>query len=718
MKLKLVCASVLLLAICVTEVRASIEQQVSAIFQEKCAACHDEGDEDPVLTQTTDLTALRINADYIKAGDAAASPLYKLLNLPDGDKKRMPKSKASKPLPPLSEEEKAIIAQWINGSTEVAARDFITEDQVAKAVLADVQKLGAKAAGVRYLSLANLFNEVDARGGPLRSDADLDYYRTGVSKMLNSLSWKQHISPVQVVDTVGAVVKFTLSDYGISPDVWKKLASAYPYRVDRGLSAAVEAEKALGVLPLMRADFVIFALAQPPLYHEVLGIPGGQKQRAADVALEAKLGIDYDKAILSPDAVRAGFQNSGVSQGNRLIERLPRPDGGYYWKSYDFDPTRQNERGADLFRAPLGPPNGQLTSNPDMKFLHDGGEIVFSLPNGLQGYMLTDGKGLRLDEAPTTVVTDKSRKDSRIINGISCMSCHRDGLFMTGVKDEILSASESLKLAPEDRATLERLHEQAKLEHWFQTDSAAYFKAVAQCGPAGEKETVSLLYDHFKEPLSPAALRAELGDSSTDLLEKLGASANESVKTIAAKFRSGAPVPRVDFEKVFPALVAELSLGTVPVPDRLAFTEFGGNIDNNLTILDEGSAGVTVRPKERKVKDQRVIDAADPAMSDDVAGGGGIQVKRHAPGTRPGMDRTEQAKKVIRILPDGSVAPPEAATASPPGHPEAVTPTSSEPTTKPSGRKVFKIVTPRPGEDDFNTTLAPPSVKPVTPPKP
>ncbi|MFN0079354.1 MAG: hypothetical protein ACKVY0_23055 [Prosthecobacter sp.] len=708
MRLKPVCTSVLMALAAVADLKATIEEQVIAIFQEKCASCHKKGDEEPELSKTTDLSALRRNDDYVKAGDSAASPLLKLLNLPEGDKKRMPKSKPSKPLPALNAEEKSIIALWIDGPANVATRDFVDEGQVAKAVLADIQHLQNRAAGVRYLSLANLYNERDARGKPLHSDIFLEYYRTGVSKMLNSLSSNPKIITVEAIDPARVVLRVTLGSYGLAPELWKKLATSYPYRVNRGLQAAIDAEKILGVLPLMRADYVVFALAQPPLYHEALGIPGGQKQRAADVALETKLGIDFDKAVQNPDAVRAGFQKSGVSQGNRLIERLPRPDGGYLWKSYDFDPTRQNERGGDLFRAPLGPTNAELTKNSNLKFLHDGGEIVFSLPNGLQGYMLTDGKGLRLEEAPLNVVTDSSRKDSRIINGISCMSCHRDGIYMTNVKDEVLAATKNLKLDPEDQATIARLHDFPKLEKFFKADSEQYMRAADQCGPAGDQEPVALLYNYFRAPLSLSSLAVELADNSPDLLARLSQSANESVRATAAKFQSGTPVPRIDFEKVFPLFVAELLIGQVPPHDRLALVEFGGNIDNKI-ITDPDAAGVGVRLTERKKRDLRVIDAENTPMEAQTTDGG-VKVTRHPPGTRPGVVPIEPPRKVIRIMPDGSTAPPEAPPPASTTSPSTAAAAPGTPT--PSGRKVFKIVTPKPGEDDFNS---PPVVNPSKP---
>ncbi|WP_436425189.1 hypothetical protein, partial [Enterococcus faecium] len=74
-------------------------------------------------------------------------------------------------------------------------------------------------------------------------------------------------------------------------------------------------------------------------------------------------------------AQRAAFQRSGVSQNNRLIERHP-SRSGFFWTSYDFAGNRDRQ---SLFSFPLGP-------NGPNAFHHDGGETIFSLPNGFQAY--------------------------------------------------------------------------------------------------------------------------------------------------------------------------------------------------------------------------------------------------------------------------------------------------------------------------------------------
>src|SRR5205823_3974898 len=75
------------------------------------------------------------------------------------------------------------------------------------------------------------------------------------------------------------------------------------------------------------------------------------------------------------------------------------------WKSYDF---KSSAGLGNLFIYPLGP---RFDGNPYERhaFKHDGGEMIFNLPNGLQGYMLADGKETRIDAGPIAVVSDNGK---------------------------------------------------------------------------------------------------------------------------------------------------------------------------------------------------------------------------------------------------------------------------------------------------------------------
>jgi serine/threonine-protein kinase len=144
--------------------------------------------------------------------------------------------------------------------------------------------------------------------------------------------------------------------------------------------------------------------------------------------------VDVKENFLRDKLARAGFAKSGVSSQNRLIERHEAAYGAY-WKSFDF---KSNDGTANLFRFPLGP---AFQDNPfaNQAFAHAGGELIFHLPNGLQAYLLVNGKGQRINEGPTEVVSDtnKSSGTVAIVTGLSCMVCHKHGMIRDGFKDEL-----------------------------------------------------------------------------------------------------------------------------------------------------------------------------------------------------------------------------------------------------------------------------------------
>ena len=50
------------------------------------------------------------------------------------------------------------------------------------------------------------------------------------------------------------------------------------------------------------------------------------------------------------------------------------------------------------------------------------------MPNRLQAYFLTDGKGNRIDAANTDIAIDLTAVDKVVRSGRSCMICHADGI--------------------------------------------------------------------------------------------------------------------------------------------------------------------------------------------------------------------------------------------------------------------------------------------------
>ena len=102
-------------------------------------------------------------------------------------------------------------------------------------------------------------------------------------------------------------------------------------------------------------------------------------------------------------------------------------------------------------------------------FVHDGGEFIFHLPNGLQGYLLVDGKDNRIDQGPEEVVNDplKTSGTPAIVNGLSCMACHAQG--MRPFKDQIRQGA---GVFGEAKRKVEKLYpEQKVMDDFLREDS-------------------------------------------------------------------------------------------------------------------------------------------------------------------------------------------------------------------------------------------------------
>jgi hypothetical protein len=147
----------------------------------------------------------------------------------------------------------------------------------------------------------------------------LDVYRHALGKLLNSLSSNAQTKLPAPIDPEGTIYRIDLRDYGwaakdaVQTDVWDLLVDRNPFAVE----------------------------------------------------------YEGDETA-QHNQLTAGFQESGVSEQNRVIERHQIVDEAVrvYWISYDF---LSNVGLGDIFTHPLD-------------FVEGGGEIIWNLPNELQAY--------------------------------------------------------------------------------------------------------------------------------------------------------------------------------------------------------------------------------------------------------------------------------------------------------------------------------------------
>ncbi len=558
-------------------------QKARDVLKQHCHRCPSgagsEGGEFDVLDVATLTAARGGDPAYVRPNDPDGSYLLdrvKRGNMP-------PKSVRDRPTAKETEALWAWIAAGAPAFTpgpEAAARKPVSLEATLTAVRDHLQSRPAEARPhVRYFTLAHLHNNPKVPAGDLRT------VRAALSKAVNSLHWRPDIVlPAEVPNTSGTVYAVDLRDLDWDrTDVWRDVAKAYPYglRYDQSASdglRAVDAEigqlAGLGAadpLPVVRADWFVATATRPPLYHALLAIP----QTAGE--LEARLNVDVADNLRRDRAARAGFAASGVSGQNRLLERHAGAFGAY-WKSYDFLPNKPR---ANLLTAPLGP---QFAGHPhpDAAFDHDGGEIVFALPNRLYGYMLVDGKDNRIDSGPIAVVSDslKTAGTPDIVTGLSCIACHKHG--MIGFKDQVRDGNAVFGAA---RQKVERLYPPAaELAAKVREDEAAFMAALEKTvGPflrAGDDATADLRTLTADEPVAAvarayrwvdldlASAAYELGfDSPAELKAMVAGSRRLREIGLAPLTLDGGRVKRHDWEKarvrsVYQMAAQELGRGT------------------------------------------------------------------------------------------------------------------------------------------------------------
>ncbi|RYZ81514.1 MAG: hypothetical protein EOP04_23845 [Proteobacteria bacterium] len=237
--------------------------------------------------------------------------------------------------------------------------------------------------------------------------------------------------------------------------------------------------------------------------------------------------------ILQDQILRTGFDNSNVSFSNRVVERHPIASGSY-WISYDFfnlkagdsfvnaAGVRKNADQNDLDqhninKTPLGPKG---TNGKSLEFNHDGGEVIYSLPNGMFGYYLINAKGDLLDKGPINVVRQNSAPPEfslAITNGMSCMSCHNAGLLKQA--DSILTGIGQNKqlIAQADLSRINKIYNPGEFNRIMDKENDRYFKALGELGIDPTKpDPVDQSFRFYNRPLNRKDVIAELEISDRD----------------------------------------------------------------------------------------------------------------------------------------------------------------------------------------------------------
>ena len=360
----------------------------------------------------------------------------------------------------------------------------------------------------RYFTLTHLYNAG-------KTTDNLQAYRNALSKLVNSLSWGHDIIKPHPINPSQTLFYIDLRHYewdawDTREDVWKRIEQDYPYTIEYNLQTEAERFEKLtqlrqdteSTVPFIHADWFLATASLPPLYHDILRLPD------TDRALEEELGINVQRNIQQSPGIRvarAGIVDSGVSKNNRVVERHTSVYGAY-WKSYDF----------------AGSVGAQNIRTHPLSFKHDGGEIVFNLPNGLQAYYISDEKGNRIDKAPTDIVSNPAASDPAVRNGLSCIGCHTQG--MKTFEDVMRTTIELTENPNYDKIQALRLYVgQDKMDTFLEQDTEKYRLALVKATGTGfeDIEPVHRAHEVFEQPLDAADAAAALGLKTEALVQQI-----------------------------------------------------------------------------------------------------------------------------------------------------------------------------------------------------
>jgi hypothetical protein len=230
-------------------------------------------------------------------------------------------------------------------------------------------------------------------------------------------------------------------------------------------------------LKYVEAAQLTYTLTRPDVYNAIMAIPGYSHE------FEKELGVDKSKGMDSYDYV---LTYEAITVDSRLLWRAQTPTG-YYWKTWDMftqgtvDIDEQYKNGQVPYPIWSNPipkfiANQGGTTPADLSFVatlplfqfdfdtkssvgHYTGadsaqmsaeEIIWSLPNGLQGTVLYGAWNQRRVDAFTLIVRDprilrdvegdstldditgfgreNGIPDLRLNTGSSCIGCHTDGM--------------------------------------------------------------------------------------------------------------------------------------------------------------------------------------------------------------------------------------------------------------------------------------------------
>jgi hypothetical protein len=524
------------------------------ILDAHCGACHTPGGSGASIFDDVRDVDAHLDTGRLVAGSADDSRILQVVEtgtMPPGNDN-------------LEWSEIDTLREWVDtclAAAPCAAPSFISFEEVLQAMRDDIiATSNAERRFIRYFTLTHLNNAGYCH-------EELDPFRYGLSKAINSLSSRTSITAPAPIDSAETIYRIDLRDYNWDAALWDLLVARSPYAVEyeqddaRDLQAFTETS-----VPFLFGDWFASDATSAPLYYEILDDVLGFQANNLDQLAQLLDGIDIRDNLDREDQVmRASFASSGVSVSNRVIERheFNTSSNRALWVSYDFA-TNVEQNQKNVLKAPLGPAPMTFSDgtqvDPAIAFVPDGHGAIFTLPNGLQAYMVFDENRQRINHAPVEVMTDPKALDAVVVAGRSCISCHASGI--NEKPDEAVQFNEANPglLAAAEMQKLKALNPDfAVLQARKQDDSQRYADALQAAGiPAAfGEEPIFIVFEDFsgkQSEIDLARAAAEFGLTEDQIIGNLGLIG-------LGQLAGGGTVTRDSFENDFARNVCRLKLG-------------------------------------------------------------------------------------------------------------------------------------------------------------
>jgi hypothetical protein len=469
-------------------------------------------------------------------------------------------------LPRVTQADINVVAQYIDNPlawpTENAGGgscpdQLYTFDDLYADVSGDLRRLDADdALTTRYISLHNRYT------AGVCADTTLDRDRQALTKMLNALSTDTSMTAPEVVDGDRLLFRIDLADYGWDEpvdvvdadgniqsfnDKWEAIIAFNPYAVPFVGDDADDAVADSGTLvPVMFADSMLDTATIGNLYYALIDVDVTQ---TLDAFILNELDIDVAQNLIDEDQIRAGTTKSRISRQDRVIQRDDiEVRSGVLWQSFDF----LDDQNESIFEDPFG-------------FAEGGTEAIFTLPNGLLGFIIADEAGNIVEDSD--ILLDTNQNNFRAITSISCGTCHNAGFIP--VVDEVREIStdnaRTFDLDREEIELLEAVYPSAEVfARQIGDDTRDFYTAALNkvALPIQGADPIGLVFTRFDQDVDLATAAGDLGVTPEELDDNLQLLQPE-INTLGSQ-----RIDRDDFTQFYVNSLCELSENLDNQPDE------------------------------------------------------------------------------------------------------------------------------------------------------